>query len=357
MVEPRVNEYRPDFVSAPGETLEELLEDMGMSQAELADRAGRPRKTINEIIQGRTAITPETALQFERVLGTPASFWLAREQQYREFLARQQDEAHLAQQVGWLDQIPVRAMIRAQWIAELDQPVAQLSEVLSFFGIAAPAQWEAANALFRRSPAFQGDPGAVSAWLRRGERLAQQLACAAFDEGALRAVLVEARGLTRAPFETAREELPHRCARAGVAVVIVPELPQTRVCGATRWLTPSKALIQLSMRYRTDDQFWFSFFHEAGHVLLHGKRDTFVEEEGIEDVREDEANAFAADVLIPPDQLRRLLLRRRGRYLSRDIVEGFAGEIGIAPGIVVGRLQHDGLLPRTHLNGLKRSIA
>ncbi len=84
-------QYIPDFVSPPGETLLEVLETRGMSQAELAERTGRPKKTINEIIKGKTAITPETALQFEFVLGVPARFWNQREQNYREFLARQRE--------------------------------------------------------------------------------------------------------------------------------------------------------------------------------------------------------------------------------------------------------------------------
>jgi HTH-type transcriptional regulator/antitoxin HigA len=78
------NAYRPESVSLPGETLLEALETLEMSQAELARRMGRPVKTINEIIEGKAAITAETALQLEQVLRIPVSFWLKREQQFRE---------------------------------------------------------------------------------------------------------------------------------------------------------------------------------------------------------------------------------------------------------------------------------
>ena len=67
------------------------------------------------------------------------------------------------------------------------------------------------------------------------------------------------------------------CAHAGVAVVFVQELPNTGISGSTQWLTPTKALVQLSLRYKTDDQLWFTFFHEAGHILAHGKRQVFLE--------------------------------------------------------------------------------
>src|SRR5437868_14289423 len=112
------NQYVPDTVSAPGETLEEILMERGMSQTELAERTGRPKKTSNEIVKGKAAITPETALQLERVLGTPASFWIAREQNYRESLARAKDAADFEKQVDWLNQIPYRAMVKLGWIPE-----------------------------------------------------------------------------------------------------------------------------------------------------------------------------------------------------------------------------------------------
>lgn len=350
------NEYRPDYVSPPGETLEELLEERGMSQAELAERTGRPKKTINEIIQGKTAITPETALQLERVLGTPARFWLTREQQYREFLARQNDDHQLGQHVGWLNGVPWREMVKRGWIEPCESLIDQLREVLRFFGIASPCQWEAVGVAFRQSQAFAASEMAVAAWLRQGERLAQTIDCDPYDPTRFREALQEARALSREAPEIAFEQLPALCAPAGVAVVILPELPQTRLCGAARWLSPTKALIQLSLRYKRDDQFWFSFFHEAGHILLHNKRDAYLDEEERERTQKEmEANRFAADTLIPPEALRTYLRRRRGPFSSAE-VEQFAVELGIAPGIVVGRLQHDQLLSPSHLNALKRSL-
>ena len=350
------NEYRPDYVSPPGETLEELLEERGMSQAELAERTGRPRKTINEIIQGKAAITPETALQLERVLGTPARFWLTREQQYREFLARQDDDQQLGQQVGWLNSVPWREMVKRGWIDECASLVDQLREVLRFFGIVSPSQWEAVGAAFRQSQAFTANEMAVAAWLRQGERLAQLIDCAPYDNARFRQALQEARALSREEPEIGFRRLPELCAPAGVAVVMLPELPHTHLCGAARWLSPVKALIQLSLRYKRDDQFWFSFFHEAGHILLHGKREAHLDEEDRERTeKEEEANRFAADLLIPPEALRAFLRQRRGP-LSQIQVEQFASRLGIAPGIVVGRLQREKQLPPTHLNGLKRPL-
>src|SRR5713226_1218449 len=106
------NEYQPDYVSSPGDTLLETLETIGMSQAELAKRMGRPVKTINEIVQGKAAITAETALQLEQVLHVLASFWLKREQQYRESLARLAEEQRLKSWMDWLKELPIPVMMR-----------------------------------------------------------------------------------------------------------------------------------------------------------------------------------------------------------------------------------------------------
>src|SRR6266581_132260 len=106
MTEPR-RLYSPDTVSMPGETLQELLDERGMTQKDLANRMGRPIKTINEIVKGKAQITPETAVQLERALGLPAAFWNEREAHYRGYLAQVNAEYHAAQWIPWLNKLPL----------------------------------------------------------------------------------------------------------------------------------------------------------------------------------------------------------------------------------------------------------
>src|SRR5216683_2157666 len=156
MTEVTANQYAPDTVSPPGETLLEVLESRGMSQAELAERTGRPIKTINEIVKGKAAITPETALQFELVLGIPATFWNNREQQYREALARRKETESLATQVGWLDKIPYKPMMKIGWIPQTDNKIQLIQHLLMFFGVASPRSWNdvwsTTQTSFKQSP-------------------------------------------------------------------------------------------------------------------------------------------------------------------------------------------------------------
>jgi addiction module HigA family antidote len=353
------NEYQPDYVSPPGETLLETLETIGMSQAELAKRMARPIKTINEIVQGKAAITAETALQLEQVLSIPASFWINREQNYREALARLAKDERLKTWVDWLKEIPVQDMIRLGWIPKAASKSLQVLEVLKFFGVASPdawqAIWESENVAYHKSTALKNNFGAITAWLREGELEGQKVECNPYNAEAFRNTLTNIRALTVESVDFFQQELVRLCANAGVVVVFVKALPNTRTCGATRWLTPTKALIQLSLRYKTNDQFWFTFFHEAGHILLHGKRLVFLETEQNDSEKEEkEADKFASDTLISREQWKQFIAQKS--YRTKTGIEEFAQKIGIASGIVVGRLQHEELLPFTHCNQLKRTL-
>lgn len=354
--------FEPDFISSPGETLEDVLEEREMTQLELAGRMGRTPKLINEIVRGKAGITPETALQLERVFDIPASFWNARESKYREALAREEERRRLEEGVDWLKSIPVRAMAKLGWIRKHKDRVEQLREVLQFYGVASPDQWRAiwldtdSQVAFRKSLAFSSEPGATSAWLRYGEIAARQRTLPPYNEAKFKEALQHIRTITREDPRVFVPKMRESIAETGVALVLTPQLPKARISGATRWLSSTKALIQLSLRYKTDDHFWFSFFHEAAHILLHGKRDVFLEDDeaAMEQRKEDEANAWAANFLIPKTALDDFIAQREFSYAA---VQHFADELQIAPGIVVGQLQNRGLIPYSHLNKLKRKFA
>lgn len=367
------SQYLPDQVSPPGETLLETLEALGMSQAELALRTGKSKKNINEIIQGKAPIATDTALQLERVLGIPASFWNNRERAYRESLAQKQEKENLRSRVDWLNKFPIRIMADFGWIKKVPDRVRQLIEILNFFGVASIGQWQevwsnslsifedfpdrVGSSYFRQSSRFASNPWAVAAWLRRGEIEGLNIKCAPFDSLRFRDALSQIRSLTLEPPEVFKPEVERLCAAAGVAVVFIPELPKVRAWGAARWLSPHKALLQLSLRYKTDDHLWFSFYHESGHILLHPRRAFFIDRdlrEADDNLMENQANKFAEQMLIPAPLYRQFIKKHD---FSRLSVMDFAETLNIAPGIVVGRLQHEGRLPFSSLNDLKQGFA
>ncbi len=351
--------FQPDYAVHPGETLAETLEQLGMSQAELAQRMGRPLQMISEIIQGKKAITAETALQLERATGVPANFWNSSQRNYEATLARLEEERGLAPDSSWLTQFPLKALINLRWLPECESPSEQLRALLNFFGVAGMREWKALwtgpEVAYRKSSAFAANPMAAAAWLRQGERVAQQIRTEPYNQEVFVKALYEIRRLTACDADVFVPRAAELCRTAGVALVFIPELPATRAYGATRWLTPSKAILQLSLRGKTDDFLWFTFFHESAHILKHGKRDVFIEApDGIHDQesrrKEHEADTFASDFLIPRHALSEF---RQQRRFTTQTIERFAAQLAIAPGIVVGRLQQEGLLPYTHLNVLK----
>lgn len=351
------NEFVPSHVSPPGDTLAEVLEDRSMPQAELASRTGRTKKHINQIIKGIAAITPETAIQLERVLGIPASFWNNRQCRFDEFRARQKEEEIVSSNLQWSRFFPYNEMAKRGWVEQTRDKASRLRNLLNFLAIAAPAQWDArwqATAFkLRASQTFSPDKYALAAWLRKGELIGRKSVCQPYSEERFRNCLSEIRAMTSDPPSIFQSKLEALCASCGIAVAFVKELPKT-ASGATRWLAPDKALLQLSLRYKTNDHLWFTFFHEAGHILLHKrKRDIFIESRKYEDKEEVEADRFAADMLISPIDFEELV--NAPKY-SRSFVTSFARRIGIAPGIVVGRLQNADLIPHSHLYDLKEKL-
>lgn len=356
--EPR--SWTPDWAVPPGELLHEALQDRDMSQSDLARRMGRPTKTINEIINGKAAITPDTAIQLELTLGISASFWTNLEAAYRAHLARERSESELTSYAKWATAFPLKDLVRHDLIEDAPTRAGTVAALLRYFRVSNPDAWEtqwlSPAASFRASPTYESSPFAAAAWLRWGEVLAAHIETAPFDANRLIQVLNEVRPLSRSDLALIHDRIQELFATAGVALVLAPELKGVRLSGAARWLTADKALIQLSLRHKTDDQFWFSLFHEARH-LMRRKRVDFVDDETrkSDESNEDELDAdrFARDTLIKPDDYAAFLARGD---LTADSVRAFAKSQQIAPGIVVGRLQRDKRIPPSHFRDLKKPV-
>ena len=350
------NEYAPDVVTPPGDTLQEIIDTIGMTKAELANRIGKTPKFINDIINHHAAITPTTSMELEKVLGTPASFWNNRERRYRESIARRNERKRLQKEIKWLDAFPINLMVKAGWIKKHKNKIDQVEALLRFFSIASSKRWKklwlSPATVYRKSNAFVGKPESCSVWLRKGELQAQEIVCKPFDKKKFKSALITIRRLTRSEPHQFEAKTIQLCAESGVAVVFTPSIKGAPVYGATRWLTPEKAMIQLSLRGKFEDLLWFTFFHEAGHILLHGKKEVFIEDSDNRTEEEKEADRFATNFLIPLNAWQKFI--STVNYQSKAAVEDFAKEQKISPAIVVGRLQHENLIPHNRLNDLRR---
>lgn len=351
--------FQPTWVSPPGETIEDLLEENGWTQSEFAQRMGFTPKHVNDLIKGRSTISAEAAARLARVLGSTPQFWLNRDAQYRVALERERLRRAAGDEADWLKELPLPWMKKQGWVESFSDKGEQVLECLSFFGVTSVDAWRQRYTqpltAFRASPKFPKKVGAVATWLREGERRAAALVCEPFDKAGFKAALQKIRSLTpTADPAVFVPQLVRICARNGVAVVVVPAPTGCPASGATKWLTPDKAILQLSLRYKSNDHMWFTFFHEAAHLLLHGKKLLFIEGiDGLDDKLEQQADRFAGNQLISPEDARRLRAMAARGQASKAGVRRFARDLGIAPGIVVGRMQKEGWLPWHYLNDLK----
>ena len=347
-----------DLAIPPGEVLAEEIEARGMTQRELAARLDRPPQVVNEIIRGKKAITPDTAIALGKVLGGDPGFWTNLEADYQLTLARQRERNALHTETQWLKEYPIRELVKRGWLSAGRDAESRTKALLDFLGVAsvAPRVYQEAVG-FRITEAAQRkvSAGALAVWVRKGELEAREIVTADYDAEAFRAALHTIRGMTEQRPEEFLPAMTRLCADAGVAFCVVPELPKSGANGVARWLTDKKALLQMSIRNKWADIFWFSFSHEAGHLLKH-RTQRRIAIDGLDGdpdtaAMEAEADQFAKDFLIAPEDWNDFC--GKGRFGPVQVQE-FARSIGIAPFIVVGRLQKEGLVRYNQLTQLKR---
>jgi len=353
--------FYSDLPVPPGEYLEEVLEELGMTKDELARRMNRPAPKLSAIFKGEKAITPDTALQLEKVVGVPAHIWTGLEAEYRLTLARAQEKAEqdrLSKEGLLVKRFRFAELAKLGMVARKTRPAEKALELQKFFGVTSLKnilQVRRYQAAFRagRADGLKRSPEAVAAWLRIGELKAQKQDCEPFSQKKLREAILKIRSMTIKTPEQFMEDLQTLLADSGVVLVLCPHLQGTYAHGATFWIGRDKGVVMMTIRGKWSDIFWFSLCHELGHILLHNRQAIFLEDEGSDPAlqkQEKEADHFAEDTLIPRGIYEDFI--RNGRFYPKDII-GFARSVGVSAGIVVGRLQNDGFLKRSWHNNLR----
>ena len=339
----------PDWIAPPGETIKENLEVIGMKQTELAKRMGMTKEHINEVLNGKSAITPETAIKFQTVLGMSANFILALENTYRIYLAEQSQKEQEKKEIQYLKKIPYREMIKKKWI-EGGNDLAEISQqVKQFLGIGSFDNLNNVYVFYRKSAVVEENTYSVIAWLRKGELEAQKIQTEPFDRENLIKKIEEIRTYTFLKFDEINEKLKKDMAECGVILAYVPCLKKSPIYGAVKWMTQDKPIIMMSLRYKSNDHFWFTLMHEIYHVLNPMKTSIIIEEDS-EKEHEKKADSFAAKILIPNELYNTFV---KTKNISEEEIEKFSKKVNIAPGIVVGRLQHDKVISYKSFNNFK----
>ncbi len=348
------NAYMSDLAIHPGELLEETIEEIGMSQVELANRLGRPTQTINEIIKGKKSITPATAIELEDVLKVPAHIWIGLETEYQMIKAKQEELKEMKEEIPLLERFPYLDLSKHGFVERTRDPIKKVDELRSFFAVAQLHRIkhvEAYQSAFRVTNHKNITHESIASWIQAGRLEANKIKTKPFHKTTLKKLLpkIKESMLLKNMTETitACKELLASC---GVAFVLIPHFKNTGAQGATFWLNnKDKAVLMMSLRGKYTDRFWFSFFHEIGHILLHKKREIFIEN-GYDTPQlrqqEEEANRFAKEFLIPQKKFEVFIADKN--YKNKEVVRAFATSLHIRPSIVVGRLMHERLIAYHH---------
>lgn len=346
-----------DYAVPTGEFIEEWLEENDMSQAELARRLDVSPKHVSKLIAG-ARLTETVAMKLELVTGVPARIWLSYEATYRADIARLGLEAELAAEKDVAALFPVKELRQMGIITEtMRRPGVLLMQLMGFFavgsldGLKSRAQPLAA---FRQDAAHSVDSAAVQVWLRLIELELSSLDQLEnpYDRDAFLELLPDIRSLSLRSPEEYGSLIPQKLAAVGIRLIYKSEIKGIRAHGATQWID-GHPVITLTTRGSDDGKFWFTLFHEFGHVLHHPHNELFIQKEDGDggSVLEGEADEFASNTLIPPETAQRLRSLR-----SLNEVRDIAAAIGVCPGIVVGRMHHDGIWPHQNGRGLYKRL-
>lgn len=338
-----------DFIATPpGATIREQLEDRGMSQKEFASRMNMSEKHISKLVNGEVQLTTDVAIRLETVLGVPAQFWIRLEAVYREKLLKHEAEANLESNIEIARQFPYSEMAHYGWVPATRKASEKAENLRRYFEVVdlkLLGDQQITKIACRRLAVTKKSDLALMAWAQEAKLLARDIETEPVNIKKLEAEIPAIREYTREVPSAFAEDLTARLAACGIALVYLPSLKGSFLHGAT--FTDGKKIVTgITARGADADRFWFSLFHEMAHIILGHINKT----SGLTDEDEKAADKWAGDVLIPANEYE--TFKRRGEFYEKAILD-FADEQSIAPGIVVGRLQKDGMIDHNRLNHLK----
>ncbi|MBN47328.1 MULTISPECIES: ImmA/IrrE family metallo-endopeptidase [unclassified Methylophaga] len=351
-----LSSFSPDWTSAPGRTIVQVLEAKDITLTDFSKSLGINMLQAKKLIGGDIELDLNLANKLSEILGASTEFWLNREKDYRDDLERLYKSDLAVKQ--WLDLLPIRDMVKFGWLERARTLQNKLELCLNFFEVRSIQEWytkyndKLLRTAFRTSKSFDSSSESVVTWLRQGEILSSKRKLSRWNREKLENRISEIKKLSRLAdpkeFFPKLLEIFESC---GVAVVLLPTPEKCRASGATFFNNKGHPVMIISFRYLSDDHFWFTLFHEIGHLVLHGEGKLFIEGDNfITEKEEEEANVFAENVLIPVEFRREFsgLSIKTWRQIPR-----FAKKLDISAGIVVGQLQHNNYINRNQLNKFK----
>lgn len=337
------------IATPPGATIKEQLADRGMLQKEFASRMEMSEKHISRLINGEVQLTPDVAMRLEMVLGLPARFWNNLEAIYREKISMVEAENEMDADIEISKKLPYKEMAANGWVPEAKKVEDKVVNLRKFFEVVRLGLLKEdliPGIACRRQSITEKADYALIAWAQKAKLEARNISTSPINLKRLTENLPQIRAMTVLDPNDFCLKLVNMLTDCGVALVFLPHIGGSFLHGAT-FYDKNKIIIGLTVRGKDADKFWFSLFHEIGHIL-YGHINQL---SGTSEEDEITADNFAKEILIPQEEFNRFVAGVE--YYSRESIKNFAALIGISPGIVVGRLQKEGCIKYNQFNDLK----
>lgn len=346
-----MNEYKSITAFHPGYYISEIIENMGISQAEFAERLGSNTKTLSCLINGQANVTNDLAKKLSAMMGTSPEVWLNLQNTYDQKVIEIQKAKDYDEQAAMARLIDYRYFMEVAELPAANSIREKISHLCGWLKVADLRILAKPDFLvnYRTGLSDVREKNVVNAkaWIQTAINFASGIETKPYKAERLKSYLPEIRSMTLQSPEKFLPRMRQVFAECGVAFVLLPSLKNSGVNGAVKWMNDERVVLAMNNRRLDADIFWFSLFHEIGHVFQRKIKTVFVsyDEKAMSEANkrlEEEADIFAKNRLIPASDYRKL---SPTKYTSDAEIMAFAKSIGIHPGIVAGRLQHEGILP------------
>ena len=353
----KIVEYKDLIAFHPGQYVEELIEEYNVTQKEFAERLGVSAKTISKLVNAEESISKETACKLAKLSGVSMQTWLNLQNVYDVKVAEIAEERELEEgsEKEICELIDFKYFKEKGYVPDkrysLKEKIVELRKIL---GVASLENLTSFNHLvsYRNTRKFTTKSIVNSnIMLELASKKARDTTTIKLNRRRLERSLPALRKLTRQDPEIFPQRLYDILLDCGVVLVGLPALPNANLNGATKKFSNSSALLLLTDRNKASDIFWFSLFHEIGHIL----ENDFSSDEGNSESylrSEEQADRFAKDFLIRPEDYQAFV--ETGNFDKTDILR-FSEEIDIHPSVVLGRLQNEGILGFDRFRELKEN--
>ena len=354
-----ITEYKDIVAFHPGYYIADIIEDMEISQAEFAARLGTTAKTLSQLLNGQANITNDLAKKLSVMMGTSAEVWQRLQNAYDQKLIEIQQAKDFDDQKEVMKQIDYSYFVDVVGLPKTKVVEEKIVYLCSFFKVSDLRIMLRPDFLasFRSGTSDSSEKKVINsrAWIQTAMNMAKAIETEPYDAQKLKAYLPELRSMTVQDPEVFLPRMREIFAECGVVFVLLPHLKNSGVNGAVKWVNNERFVLAMNNRGLNADKFWFSLFHEIKHVFQQKIKTVFISssvEEMVDynNALEDEADRCASNYLIPPKDLRRF---SPTKYTSDNEIVEFANSIGIHPGIVAGRLQHEKIIPQNRCSKLK----